>query len=1059
MIKSRKNLVLNIFFLAMLVFSFNVFSDVSDDAKLFEILMNRKDVNLKKEMEFLLDYMKNDYPNEKSKIAILEGKYLYSKNKKEEASKMFETVKPSDKHYIEMLKIYGEYSRKYRDFKGSKKAYSLYFNKLINSMSAPPKNKDKLNEIIEDSKKYISLLRQLKEYDTIKKFKISVTKIIGKQEASLVDKLELIRQRLDIAEARKSAGKSIKVEIEKVLNILKEFEWVGPTEIGLLAYSTPELARAYLLIGNYKKAINVLQSKRVKNIYIEIERSFKTKERISKESPRVLSELMLGRIFLAKAKSLSNKAEKKKYLLGYRKGKLTVKGAFGYFITALTRYKLSPYFKKGYQFLMEVKKVAVDQLGMSDEKIQKPIDKMVPPSIRQVGEADEAYGYIAAEKYGKAIGIFKKLMAGKRPSPETVKFGYWLTVCYVKQKKWKEAEKVADKLISKYTRVKTDKNYPELALLAIAITQNKLAQKDKTKASVYKKEAMRIFQKLVDKLPKSEKAANAAYQVAQYRYNLANKLQKSKSNDDRLKAAGEFKKALKNFQKVIVEYGGHPYATRSNFMAGLINYFLSKKVEGDKSNKHKEAAKIAFLRYYELEDSMKMNKKIDRQDALYRAAVQMVSLGQLDGEKGAVFFLKKVIKELNSSEFLKVSPKEKKRIQNLKSGADVLILWSTVISAKHFRVELRKYKALVKELPEKIKNKKGELIGNPERVKAEENKKNAEKNLKDSNLKTITKFEAWKNKHWNKNVSKMPEKMPGVLAHLGNLYMELEDNANADRNFSQLRKSYPNSKEAKDIVFSQGKAFLEVGKIAKAIAVFQEILNKLEKQSSGNLAYIMKKLLYKEKPDELTAESYKKANNIVAKIADEFIKRQKENKYKERYKIIKGRALINLAKYDEGEKVLNSIIELNEKSAYVLNVKTILADALIAQNKTKEAIKTLKELISLTQMIPQRTKEDRAKAASLKNGAFLKMAIISNGSDKKAVVSKGISYAYSVNIFADRTTPEGHRKVAYATALIIHMKSKLGLPIEKEKNEFSKEGFGKYRKYRLMIQNIPPKQF
>jgi tetratricopeptide (TPR) repeat protein len=174
------------------------------------------------------------------------------------------------------------------------------------------------------------------------------------------------------------------------------------------------------------------------------------------------------------------------------------------------------------------------------------------------------------------------------------------------------------------------------------------------------------------------------------------------------------------------------------------------------------------------------------------------------------------------------------------------------------------------------------------------------------------------NGYYKKNAIKILEKLvsefpksvyaPTALSQIGSLYTILKKPDDARKVLQRLQKDYPDSPEAKNVVFTLASSMLELGMRKEAINHFKQMFSGSGKFSASQILQAGK-VLY-------DAEEY----STAIEAFDRVIKTEKSRAYLEPAKVRKALALNKLGKYDEAAKVFRSLLKDYPKSGYTVEI-------------------------------------------------------------------------------------------------------------------------------------------
>jgi TolA-binding protein len=231
-----------------------------------------------------------------------------------------------------------------------------------------------------------------------------------------------------------------------------------------------------------------------------------------------------------------------------------------------------------------------------------------------------------------------------------------------------------------------------------------------------------------------------------------------------------------------------------------------------------------------------------------------------------------------------------------------------------------------------------------------------------------------------------------VLAKLGTTYLELEDFAKAETVLSKLAKEHPDSPSGKGALFNLARAQYETGKKAEAAATFEELLAHPDAVSLPDLQYIGRAMLESGQP----AVSLKACSELVARS-----ERKSSPDYEEAQRIRgtslfrAGRASLDLKKYDQAIKYMDTLLKENPKTGFFYEIKFATAEARrsLTPPDLDGAVRDLNEIAFATDPV-------------LKNRADYQLGEMWVGTKDQELVAKGANRLRLVVDLADPAVPE-----------------------------------------------------
>lgn len=211
-------------------------------------------------------------------------------------------------------------------------------------------------------------------------------------------------------------------------------------------------------------------------------------------------------------------------------------------------------------------------------------------------------------------------------------------------------------------------------------------------------------------------------------------------------------------------------------------------------------------------------------------------------------------------------------------------------------------------------------------------------------------------------IEKFPEAdgLPLVYLQLGTLYsaIQTEDEAEREANakkateyFDVLAQKYPESDQAKNALYLQGKTLLELGIRTEGIAKFKEMLANKAGNYTPYQYVTAAECLYEARDYDTASQGYAAAKASLSAVKDEAARKTLDNK------IEFGQALIlfRKKKYTEAANAITAFIEANPKSYRLLEANEILSEtcleAAIAASDEKTRDKYFFQAIDAVKMI------------------------------------------------------------------------------------------------------------
>ncbi|NMA43656.1 MAG: hypothetical protein GX946_09785 [Oligosphaeraceae bacterium] len=213
-------------------------------------------------------------------------------------------------------------------------------------------------------------------------------------------------------------------------------------------------------------------------------------------------------------------------------------------------------------------------------------------------------------------------------------------------------------------------------------------------------------------------------------------------------------------------------------------------------------------------------------------------------------------------------------------------------------------------------------IENTEKLVAEQEKSLAPLN---------TQFLSWKKKaveYLLEFMDKYPgsEKMPDNMSLLGSIYLfDVNEGAKAVEILRRLAAEHPKAPATQKALFMLGRAQAENNNLQEASQTFMKLMEKPEDLALGNLFYVSEVCLQANVPE--TAASANR--EILRRAADPNHPdaAQFSAGIIERASFALGQSLIAMKHYPEAIRILEKILQDNERTAYFFDAKFLLAEA------------------------------------------------------------------------------------------------------------------------------------
>lgn len=216
--------------------------------------------------------------------------------------------------------------------------------------------------------------------------------------------------------------------------------------------------------------------------------------------------------------------------------------------------------------------------------------------------------------------------------------------------------------------------------------------------------------------------------------------------------------------------------------------------------------------------------------------------------------------------------------------------------------------------------------------------------------------------------------MPMILMQLGTLLSsvkqgdEAKDNASMDeaqKVFAELAEKYPDSNEAKNAHFVQGKTLIELGYRTQGIAALKKMFENAKQYSAGQI-YIAAEELFESKDYETAMEGYslaiEKAEGNDSVVAPS----------------VYGQAKVLRAqkKYEEAVKVLDKFQNDYPKSYLLLNVLDLMSECGIEAARNEKDVQKRVELFNASMSAIKLVRQYRGTTAKAIAEADLQMGRI-----------------------------------------------------------------------------------
>jgi len=172
---------------------------------------------------------------------------------------------------------------------------------------------------------------------------------------------------------------------------------------------------------------------------------------------------------------------------------------------------------------------------------------------------------------------------------------------------------------------------------------------------------------------------------------------------------------------------------------------------------------------------------------------------------------------------------------------------------------------------------------------------------------------------------------PSALSAMGTLCYLLKKPDEAGKAFERLVKDYPDSPQAKDILFVQGQSLLDMGRNAEAIKVFADMF-KNPKSFKPSQFLRVGRVMMDAKEYDTAAKAFTEARNVVSSTNAADVAMWQEAS------MGLGKALMNQGAFEDAVKPIEELIDKYSRTSYLVEANLMLAH-LYAELGGKEADK------------------------------------------------------------------------------------------------------------------------
>lgn len=273
---------------------------------------------------------------------------------------------------------------------------------------------------------------------------------------------------------------------------------------------------------------------------------------------------------------------------------------------------------------------------------------------------------------------------------------------------------------------------------------------------------------------------------------------------------------------------------------------------------------------------------------------------------------------------------------------------------------------------------------------------------------------------------------PVALSRVGVLWTLLDNPEESEKALRRLQDKYPDSEEAKNALFVLGRSLLELGKRKEAVKVFKEMFSGAGTYSAGQILTAGKELM---KAEEYTI-ALDAFDRVLAMI-------QTDDRAKREPALLgRGEALVELKKFEEGAKALDTLLNDYPKSGLTVEASLHLSRA-YSEMAVKEPNEVARfDLFNLAVKAMQKVwKHDRTQARRVESavgvGRIIVLKSVAESEFNKTPDGKDLAAKYKNDAIASYQTvimlvdpsEEGvgrHMQEAYADCIPLMLETATG---------------------------------
>ncbi|OGV68703.1 MAG: hypothetical protein A3K19_13165 [Lentisphaerae bacterium RIFOXYB12_FULL_65_16] len=553
-----------------------------------------------------IDLMLKKYPDKKDLILIEKARSLFGAGKRQQAEEAIAQIDAKSPAFSQSRLLVGEMAFRRKDYAAAEKAYGEYFSK---NPAPASQNPEDIEEFTRCVRNYARALEDQGKGTEAQKAIELLAKIEGDGEGTSDRQMAFMKVQALLNAEEEKFSKQDPVDtksIEATLKTLEKLPWEALD--GVAAASFPESARAYILLGQEDKAIQVLKTGEPLMVRVEDAMVAENGPKARDASPIASSLYYYGKALKAKAlkaftagkkddaKALLLEAAKRFYLCvdEYSKSSYKIKSALEY-------TKCQSLLEK--QFGAKIKELP----GGGGSGIEIAKEKVAP--------------LMAAGNYAQAIPALEQgaRASGSRRASNFPELAVWLVVCYANTERFLEGEAICSYLADVFP--KAEETPDALLKLGVLAYQKARGQKDEKRAALYEAQAIALLNRFVDLAPTHPKAADIAFMVAETYYKQAADIARSTNSmpdgkeKEQVKAQAReaYQRAIPPYVRLVEKFSAFEKGVRALYKLGWVY---------DAVNQPKESVDV-FLRYCEAESNPENSD--DRLQAKFRAAATIMT--------------------------------------------------------------------------------------------------------------------------------------------------------------------------------------------------------------------------------------------------------------------------------------------------------------------------------------------------------------------------------------------------------------------------------------------------